>query len=200
MSQLPDGRFVDDAPYDPQQSIRELERKDLDAPNWVLVWRKFRTHKLGLISGIFLLLCYLMLPFAGFLAPYGPNYRHSEHLYSPPQSIKMWHEGEFIGPFWGRVVFHLGLLGMLLTTITLHMVCAGFAASEMFGWRFGSLRYRLALLLPTPGVLGSVFWSDLSVWVAVPTSILAGFLLPLAYIGFVKLQRSDAYLGEDRSA
>ena len=52
----PDGRYVDDAPYDPQASIRELERKDLDAPNWVLIWRKFKTHRLGLISGIFLLL------------------------------------------------------------------------------------------------------------------------------------------------
>lgn len=53
MTQLPDGRFVDDAPYDPQASLLELERKDLDAPNWVLIWRKFKTHKLGLISGAF---------------------------------------------------------------------------------------------------------------------------------------------------
>ncbi|MDE4133104.1 ABC transporter permease [Phaeobacter sp. QD34_3] len=99
MSQLPDGRFVDDAPYDPQQSIRELERKDLDAPNWVLIWRKFKTHRLGLISGAFLLFCYLMLPFVGFIAPYGPNERQSEHLYSPPQGINLFHEGEFLGPF-----------------------------------------------------------------------------------------------------
>ena len=95
----PDGRFVDDAPFDPEASIQQLERADLDAPNWVLVWRKFRTHKLGLISGIFLLLCYLMLPFAGFIAPYGPNERNGEHLYAPPQSPSTgWHEGEFIGP------------------------------------------------------------------------------------------------------
>ena len=95
----PDGRFVDDAPYDPQASIRELERKDLDAPNWVLIWRKFKTHRLGLISGIFLLFCYVMLPFVGFIAPYGPNERNAEHLYSPPQSVNFFHEGEFLGPF-----------------------------------------------------------------------------------------------------
>ncbi|VCU61981.1 Dipeptide transport system permease protein DppC (TC 3.A.1.5.2) [Tritonibacter mobilis] len=95
----PDGRYVDDAPYDPQASIRELERKDLDAPNWVLIWRKFKTHRLGLISGIFLLFCYVMLPFVGFIAPYGPNERDAEHLYSPPQSVNLFHEGEFIGPF-----------------------------------------------------------------------------------------------------
>lgn len=99
MSQLPDGRYVDDAPYDPQAALQTLERRDLDAPNWLLVWRKFRKHRLGLISGLFLLLSYLMLPFAGFIAPYGPNERFSEHLFSPPQSVRWMHEGEFLGPF-----------------------------------------------------------------------------------------------------
>lgn len=99
MSTRPDGRYVDDAPFDPQANVTTLERKDLDAPNWLLVWRKFKTHKLGLWSGIFLLLSYLMLPFAGFIAPYGPNYRFSKHLYHPPQEINFFHEGEFIGPF-----------------------------------------------------------------------------------------------------
>ena len=99
MSKLPDGRYVDDAPYDPNISIQQLERRDMDAPNWVLVWRKFKQHRLGLISGIFLLTCYLLLPFAGFLAPYTPNERFSENLFSPPQSINLWHEGRFIGPY-----------------------------------------------------------------------------------------------------
>ncbi len=99
MTKLPDGRYVDDAPYDPQASIQQLERRDLDAPNWVLVWRKFKTHRLGLISGIFLLFCYLMLPFAGFIAPYGANERNSDHLYAPPQSVNWVHDGKFLGPF-----------------------------------------------------------------------------------------------------
>ena len=101
-----------------------------------------------------------------------------------------------IGPVWGRLIFQLGILSMVLTTITMHMICAGFCCSEMFGWEFGSLKYRLAVLLPTPGVMGCFFWSEMSVWIAVPTSIVAGFLLPLAYLGFLKLQRSRAYLGD----
>ena len=99
MTRLPDGRYVDDAPYDPAASIQLLERRDLDAPGWVLVWRKFRKHRLGLVSGIFLLVSYLLLPFAGFIAPYTPNERHSEHLYHPPQDIRWVHEGRWIGPF-----------------------------------------------------------------------------------------------------
>ncbi len=106
--------------------------------------------------------------------------------------------GQLLGPTTGRVLFNLGLLGMVLTTITLHMVSAGFAVSEMFKLPFGGKGYRLALLLPTPGVLGCVYWSDMSVWLAVPTSIISGFLLPVAYLGFVKLQTSEAYLGKDR--
>tara|TARA_R110002033_G_scaffold94459_1_gene143677 strand:+ start:590 stop:1660 length:1071 start_codon:yes stop_codon:yes gene_type:complete len=64
-----------------------------------LMWRKFRRHKLALISGLFLAFCYLLLPVAGFVAPYTPNQRDAEHLYAPPQSINLWHQGEFIGPY-----------------------------------------------------------------------------------------------------
>ncbi|MBY6136135.1 ABC transporter permease [Nocardioides marinus] len=109
MTQLPDGRYVDDVPYDPKAALLEVERKDLDAPNWLLVWRKFRTHRLGLVSGVFLLICYVLLPVAGFIAPYGPNQRHSEHLYSPPQSINLFHEGEFIGPYVYPLTSHADL-------------------------------------------------------------------------------------------
>ncbi len=99
MTQLPDGRYVDDAPYDPDENLSAVERADMDAPSTVLIWRQFKTHKLGLISGIFLLFCYVLLPFMGFIAPYGPNERNAFHIYAPPQSINLWHEGEFIGPY-----------------------------------------------------------------------------------------------------
>ncbi|MEO0938273.1 MAG: ABC transporter permease [Pseudomonadota bacterium] len=104
MSTLPDGRFVDDAPYDPSVDLSAAERSDMDAPGWVLTWRRFRKHRLGLLSGIFLLLAYLMLPFAGFFAPYGANERNADHLFHPPQLIHWNHEGDFIGPFVYRTV------------------------------------------------------------------------------------------------
>ncbi|MEP2641774.1 ABC transporter permease [Roseobacter sp.] len=99
MKNDPDGRYVDETPWSDDADLSALERSDMDAPNWVLVWRKFKRHKLGLISGLFLLISYLMLPIAGFIAPYTPNERSSEYLYAPPQSIKLWHNGTFIGPF-----------------------------------------------------------------------------------------------------
>ena len=99
MSTLPDGRYIDDAPYDPNVDLSAPERADMDASNFTLMWRKFRKHRLALISGIFLLTAYLLIPFAGFIAPYTPNERSADHLYHPPQAINLWHEGEFIGPF-----------------------------------------------------------------------------------------------------
>ncbi len=99
MTQLPDGRYVDDEPYDPDASLQTLERSDMDAPNMLLVWRKFKQHRLGLFSGIALLIAYMMIPFAGFIAPYTANERQSDYLFSPPQSVEWTHEGEFIGPF-----------------------------------------------------------------------------------------------------
>lgn len=99
MSNLPDGRYIDDAPYDPNVDLSALDRTDMDASNFVLVWRKFKKHRLGLVSGIFLFLAYMAIPFAGFFSPYTPNERSAEYLYHPPQAIRLWHDGEFFGPF-----------------------------------------------------------------------------------------------------
>jgi len=104
---------------------------------------------------------------------------------------------EVAGPTIGRVIFSLGVLGMALSSITLQMLCAGFVCVELFGWKVGSWRYHLGTLLPAPGFLGAVFWNKIAVWVAVPTNILCGFLLPAAYVGFILLQRNKSYMKED---
>ncbi len=99
MSNRPDGRYVDPEPWTDGADLSTPERTEFDAPSYVLIWRKFRRHKLGLISGLFLLICYLILPVAGFVAPYTANERSADYLYHPPQEINLWHEGEFIGPY-----------------------------------------------------------------------------------------------------
>ena len=106
--------------------------------------------------------------------------------------------GEVIGPVAGTLIFDLGMLAMALSTITLHMVCCGFVAMEWFGLPFGSLKQRLFMLLPVPGFLAPLFWGDLAVYLAIPTTILCSTMLPVAYIGFLILQRSKRYLGADR--
>lgn len=106
--------------------------------------------------------------------------------------------GETIGPVSGRLIFDLGVLGMALSTITLHMLTCGFIAMEWLGCDFGSRKHRLATLAPTPAFLAPLIWGDIAVWLAVPTTIACGFFLPVAYLAYLKLQRSHAYLGADR--
>ncbi|MBL4751202.1 MAG: ABC transporter permease [Amylibacter sp.] len=98
MAILPDGRYIDDAPYDEDTNASAALHPDMDAPNWLLIWRRFRKHKLALVSGLFLLVSYLMLPVTGFVAPYTPNERDADHIYAPPQGIHLFNNGTFIGP------------------------------------------------------------------------------------------------------
>lgn len=97
MTMQPDGRFVDQAPYDPEAAA-EARSAELDMSNARLLWLRFKQHKLGLVSAIFLLLSYLSLPFAGFIAPYTPNERLEDYIYAPPQAMRLFHDGKFIGP------------------------------------------------------------------------------------------------------
>jgi len=102
-----------------------------------------------------------------------------------------------LGAEWGRLVFGAGVLGMVLSSLTLHMLSAGFVCAEVFGWPLGGRRHQLALLIPLPGFLGCLLWTDIAIWVAVPTNIICGLLLPLVYLGFTRLQCSRDYLGDD---
>lgn len=107
-------------------------------------------------------------------------------------------ESAGLSMFFSRIVFGLGIVGMALSSITMHMLISGFAVCEMFGVEPGSWRYRLACLLPAPGVAGVVLWKYLGPWVAVPTSAICGLMLPIAFVGFFVLNNSRAYLGDDK--
>lgn len=94
----PDRHFVADDGYDPSADLQTLDRADLDAPTWLLIWRRFLRHKLGVVSGAYLLAIYLALPFIDFLAPYHYAERHEDHIYAPPQPIAFFAPGKgYIG-------------------------------------------------------------------------------------------------------
>ena len=65
----------------------EKEAQVYVAPQWKLVWWKFRKHKLALISGIIMFLIYLVALFVEFLAPFLPDQTNSKYLYAPPQPL-----------------------------------------------------------------------------------------------------------------
>jgi len=102
------------------------------------------------------------------------------------------------GPAIGRVVFDIGVLGMCLSSITLHMLVSAFIVCEVFKLEPTGWRYRLAALIPTPGFLGAVLWGQIPLWLPVLTSAICGLLLPIAYIGFFILHNRRDYMGDAR--
>ncbi len=69
------------------------------APQWQLVWWKFRKHKLAMIAAIIVALIYLVALFAEPIAPYLPDAFNPPRTYAPPQALHFFHEGRFVGPY-----------------------------------------------------------------------------------------------------
>ncbi|MFN8722780.1 MAG: ABC transporter permease [Rhodospirillales bacterium] len=109
-----DGRlphYVSDAPFDPYAVERmspEQERYFL-ASQWRMMWWKLRRHRLAVASAGVLLVLYLSILVSEIIAPYAIDTRHTRHLYAPPQSVHLFHEGSFVGPFTYGLRFQLNM-------------------------------------------------------------------------------------------
>ncbi len=68
--------------------VPEQEAQIYVAPQWKLVWWKFRKHKLGLVSAFVMLAIYLVAVLVEFLAPFPPDRTNSKYLYAPPQTLR----------------------------------------------------------------------------------------------------------------
>ena len=93
--------FVSAAPFDPysiEKLSPEQERYYL-AGQWKLMWWKLKRHRIAVISLWVLVILYLMAFFAEPISPYNPNSRNADHIYAPPQQVRFFHEGSFVGPY-----------------------------------------------------------------------------------------------------
>ena len=93
--------LVSTAPFDPTSAASltpEQERFYL-ASQWMLMWWKFKRHRVAVVSGIILLLMYGSTLVTEVLVPYNLHTRHTDFIYAPPQSVRWIHEGRFVGPF-----------------------------------------------------------------------------------------------------
>ncbi|MEM7072490.1 MAG: ABC transporter permease [Pseudomonadota bacterium] len=95
------GHYVNPAPFDPYSAtiLTPEQERYYNASQWRLIWWRFKKHRLAVVSMIFLGLFYICVIFAEAIAPYALKERHTEYLYAPPQSVHLFHEGRFIGPF-----------------------------------------------------------------------------------------------------
>jgi peptide/nickel transport system permease protein len=63
------------------------------------MWWKFRRHRVAVIAGAILLAFYASILVSEILAPYNLHTRDTKHIYAPPQTLRLFHEGSFVGPF-----------------------------------------------------------------------------------------------------
>ena len=97
--------FVSSDPFDPASigSLTPEQEKYYLASQWKLMWWKLKRHRLALICGIILAFNYGSVLVSEIIAPYNLHTRNIDYIYSPPQSVHLFHNGEFVGPFvYGR--------------------------------------------------------------------------------------------------
>ncbi len=119
-------------------------------------------------------------------------------------------------PFTGKVVaqkiFGIGVLGMAVSTIIILMLINGLAFQELFAGKANSKTainsslsdkgaYFLGCIIS--GLAGCCFpfiWdnADAKAALAVPTSVIGGALLPIAYFTFLLMMNSKKILGDKR--
>lgn len=97
--------YVSSAPFDPLsvEAMTDEQNRVYRASQLRLTWWKFKSHRLAVASGVFLLLLYSMILIVEFLAPYNLHTRNVDFIHAPPQAVHLFDDGRFIGPFvYGR--------------------------------------------------------------------------------------------------
>ena len=116
---------------------------------------------------------------------------------TPRAAAEIFAEPGRLGETIGVWVFGLGILAMALSSITMQMLASGFAGVKLFGFKEQSAGHKAFTLLPAVGVFGAVWWGQMAAWVPVPTNVVCGVFLPVAYLGFLILHLKKDYLGDD---
>ena len=86
-----------------QKPSQKTEKKKQDryyyASQWQLMARKFRKHKLAMVSLVVLIIFYVTAIFGNFIAPQGTEQFAGEYVNCGPTPIHFFHDGKWEGPF-----------------------------------------------------------------------------------------------------
>lgn len=101
------------------------------------------------------------------------------------------------GPVIAQYVFGLGVIGMAMSAATMLMTINGLCLCELLGRPPRGWTQKIGSLMVSVGALGPFFWKDAAPYLAVPTSVFAMVLLPIAYFAFFLLMNQKSFLGEN---
>ena len=101
------------------------------------------------------------------------------------------------GPVIAQYVFGLGVIGMAMSAATMLMTINGLCFCELLGRAPRGWTQKIGSLMVSVGALGPFFWKDAAPYLAIPTSVFAMVLLPIAYFAFFLLMNQKSFLGEN---
>ncbi len=101
------------------------------------------------------------------------------------------------GPIISQYIFGLGVMGMAMSAATMLMTINGLCFCELLGRPPSGWTQRFGSLMVSVGALGPFFWKDAAPWLAVPTSVFAMVLLPIAYFAFFLLMNQKTFMGNN---
>ncbi len=107
ISGAPLAHYVSTAPFDPTsvEAMTEEQSRIYQASQLRLMWWKFKRHRVAVVSGVFLAVLYGMIVISEFLSPYNLHTRNMDFIYSPPQRVRIFHDGQLVAPFvYGRTL------------------------------------------------------------------------------------------------
>ena len=156
--------FVSTAPFNPY-SIEELtpeQERYYAASQWRMMWWRLKRHRLAVVSGVILIAMYASILISEVLAPYELHTRHTDFIFAPPQKVRLFHDGEFIGPFVYRFNYRLNMETLRReydedknTVYPLRFFCQG---DKYMFW--GAFAGRLHLVCPAAGGTAFILGTD----------------------------------------
>mgnify|MGYP000929540913 CR=1 FL=1 len=185
--------YVDSAPFNVYETehLTPQQERFYMAPQWRLIWWKFRGHVVAVAAAIILAAFYISILFSEVLAPYSRDTKHVDFIYAPPQSVHLFHNGRFVGPFVYGLKYQLDMETLKRTYSAdrsrverLRFFCLG----EPYRF-WGLVEGRFRLVCPAPGgqmfLLGTdrlgrdmlsrlIYGAQVTIFVALASSAVAG--------------------------
>ena len=93
--------WVSPEPFSPQtvEALSPEQERYYFASQWRMMWWRLKRHRLAVISGAVLAVMFFSVLISEVLSPYNLHSRNTDFIYAPPQSVHLFHEGRFVGPF-----------------------------------------------------------------------------------------------------
>jgi len=76
-------------------SLTEAAESFYVAPNWKLVWWRFKKHRLALVSSLVVIIVAIVALFPGFFSTQDPNETNAKELFIPVQALHFFDQGRF---------------------------------------------------------------------------------------------------------